>query len=67
MRYEVTYQLAGEQHTDQIDAPDAASAAAAARQAHGGSSDMFELILVHLVEQETEPVGDERAHSLATS
>ena len=58
MRYEVTYQLAGDERTDQIDAPDAAAAAAAAREAHGRSADMFELILVHLVEGDNGGVTD---------
>lgn len=50
MMYEVTYQLDGEERTDRIDAPDAAGAAASVRDAHGGPSERFELLLVHLVE-----------------
>jgi hypothetical protein len=51
MRYEVTYQLGGEERVDKVDAPDAAAAAAMVREAHGHSAEMFELILVHLVDE----------------
>ena len=51
MRYEVTYQLGGEERVDKVDAPDAAAAAATVREAHGHSAEMFELILVHLVDE----------------
>ena len=50
MMYEVTYQIDGEERTDRIDAPDAAGAAASVRDAHGGTSERFELLLVHLVD-----------------
>jgi len=49
MRYQVTYQVDGEERTDDVEAPDAAAAASSVRQAHQ-SSTMFELILVHLVD-----------------
>lgn len=49
MRYQVTYQVDGDEHTDEVDAPDAAAAASSVRQAHQSAS-MFELILVHLVD-----------------
>jgi hypothetical protein len=51
MRYEVTYQLGGEERVDSVDAPDAAAAAAMVREAHGHSAEMFELILVHLMDE----------------
>jgi len=54
MLYEVTFQVGGEEQMDQVDAPDAAGAAAAVREQHGRTSEMFELILVHLVEGEAE-------------
>lgn len=52
MMYEVTYQVGGDERTDSVDAPDAASAAAAVREAHGHSADLFELLLVHLVDDD---------------
>ena len=54
MRYDVTYQVAGEERVERVEAPDAASAAAAVQEAHGRSSDMFELIQVHLID---DPIG----------
>lgn len=50
MMYEVTYQVGGQEHTDRVDAPDAAGAEASVRELRGHSDDMFELLLVHLVE-----------------
>lgn len=54
MMYEVTYQVGGHEHTDRVDAHDAASAEAAVREARGHSADMFELLLVHLVEADVD-------------
>ena len=56
MRYDVTYQVTGEEHTDRIDAPDAAAAAAAVHEAHGRSSEHFELISVHLLDEPSYPL-----------
>ena len=56
MRYDVTYQVAGEEHTERVDAPDAAAAAAAIHDAHGRSSDMFELISVQLLDEPSYPL-----------
>ena len=56
MRYDVTYQVAGEEHTDRVEAPDAAAAAAAIHEAHGRSSDMFELISVQLLDEPSYPL-----------
>lgn len=52
MMYEVTYQVGGDERTDSVDAPDAASAAASVRESHGQSPDLFELLLVHLVDDD---------------
>ncbi len=50
MRYEVTFQVAGEERTELVDAPDAATAAATIEAEHGRTPEMFELIQVHLIE-----------------
>lgn len=52
MMYEVTYQVGGEEHTDRVDAPDAAAAAAMVRDTHIRASERFELLLVQLLEQD---------------
>ena len=51
MQYDVTYQIGGEERTDRVDAPDAAGAAAAVREAHDAPEDRFELLLVHLIDE----------------
>lgn len=56
MRYDVTFQIDGDELTQSVDAPDAASAVAAIEAEHGHSAAMFELIQVHLLE---DPVADE--------
>ncbi len=50
MHYEVTFQIAGDERTESVDAPDAASAVAAVEAEHGRTPDLFELIQVHLIE-----------------
>lgn len=50
MLYDVSYQIDGEERMDRVDAPDAAGAAQAVREAHDGPEERFELILVHLIE-----------------
>lgn len=50
MLYDVTYQIGGEERTDRVDAPDAATASSVVREAHAGLDDRFELLLVHLIE-----------------
>lgn len=50
MRYEVTFQVSGEEQTELVDAPDAASAAATVEAEHGRTPELFELIQVHLIE-----------------
>lgn len=52
MTYEVTFQIGGEEQTDRIDAPDAATAASRVRNAHQTDDGVFELLLVHLVEED---------------
>lgn len=52
MLYEVTFQVNGDEQTDQIEAPDAATAASRARNAHAADDAVFELLLVHLVEDQ---------------
>ncbi len=55
MLYDITYQVGGQEHTVRIDAPDAAAAAASVQRDHAGSDEMFELINVHLLEEESAP------------
>lgn len=50
MRYDVTFQVGGEERVERVDAPDAASAVEVIRAAHRGSTDLFELIQVHLLD-----------------
>jgi hypothetical protein len=52
MMYEVTFQIGGEEQTDRVDAPDAATAASRVRNAHQTEDGVFELLLVHLVEED---------------
>lgn len=52
MMYEVTFQVGGDEQTDRVDAPDAATAASRVRNAHQTDDGMFELLLVHLVEED---------------
>jgi hypothetical protein len=54
MQYEVTYQIGGEEHVDVVEAPDAATAASRVRNAHQTDDGAFELLLVHLIEDESE-------------
>lgn len=52
MKYEVRYQRGGDEHTILIDADDAASAAEQAQAHEGESQEVFELIQVHLLEED---------------
>lgn len=63
MMYEVTYQVGGQEHTDRVDAHDAAGAEAAVREARGHSAEMFELLLVHLVEADVDAEADSSGRS----
>lgn len=51
MRYEVRYLVGGDEHTIEVDADDAASAASLAQEQYLDSSDTFELIQVHLLDE----------------
>ena len=51
MMYAVTFQIGGEEQTERVDAPDAATAASRVRNAHQTEEGLFELLLVHLVEE----------------
>jgi hypothetical protein len=53
MRYEVTFQIAGDERTEMVDAPDAATAVATVEAEHGRTAEMFELIQVRLLEDVT--------------
>lgn len=63
MKYEVRYQVGGEEHATTIDADDAASAAQLVQAAHLGEDHVFELIQVQLLDDtsslaiEDQPVG----------
>ncbi len=52
MKYEVRYQRGGDEHTILVDADDAASAAEQAQVREAESQEVFELIQVHLLEDE---------------
>ncbi|CAA9555200.1 MAG: hypothetical protein AVDCRST_MAG49-2128 [uncultured Thermomicrobiales bacterium] len=58
MRYDVTYQVGGEERTDHIDAPDAASAVAQVQEAHGRTAELFELISVNLLDEMPDNLSD---------
>ncbi len=56
--YIVRYQLDGTEHTDTLEADTAASAAQLAEERHLVDSERFELIEVHLVEDENDLIRD---------
>ncbi len=51
MKYEVRYQIGGEEHTTEVDVDDAATAAQVVQEQFLENHDMFELIQVHLLEE----------------
>ncbi len=53
MLYDVTYQVGGQEHIARVDAADAAAAAAVVQRDHAGPDEVFELIYVHLLEEES--------------
>jgi hypothetical protein len=53
MRYEVTFQVAGEERTETVDAPDAATVVATVEAEYGRTPELFELIQVRLIEDVT--------------
>jgi hypothetical protein len=50
MKYEVRYQIGGEEHTAEVDVDDAASAVQLVQERFQDRSEVFELIQVHLLE-----------------
>ena len=54
--YDVTYLSGGEEHTQRVEAVDAASAASRIQTEHGREEGMFELLSVTLIEPDE--VGD---------
>jgi hypothetical protein len=54
MQYQVTFQLAGEERTEAVDAPDAATAVSKIQFDFGRTDEMFELISVQVDEPVTE-------------
>ncbi|MGH2533921.1 MAG: hypothetical protein ACRDJW_16660 [Thermomicrobiales bacterium] len=55
MRYEVLYLAGGEEHTDVVEAPDAAEAASVVQHDHGQTPESFELLSVHMIEEIENP------------
>ena len=54
MRYEVRFQIQGEERSTVVEADDAATAAQRVQNDHLGSDEAFELIQVHLLDEPTE-------------
>lgn len=50
MKYEVRYQIGGEEHTTEVDVEDAATAAQVVQDQFLENTEVFELIQVHLLE-----------------
>ncbi|MBA3378659.1 MAG: hypothetical protein H0T93_07230 [Chloroflexia bacterium] len=50
MKYEVRYQIGGEEHTTEVDVDDAATAAQIVQEQFLENSEVFELIQVHLLD-----------------
>lgn len=59
MRYAITFLVGGEQQVQELDAPDAATAADIIHEEHGRTPALFELISVALLEEPTEHVSEE--------
>ncbi len=51
MVYDVTYQVGGEERTDRVIAPHAASAAERVQASHDDGDTHYELLLVHLLDE----------------
>ena len=54
MRYEVRYQLDGEEHAEEVDAETAADAAQQVNDRHLSADEAFELLQVQLLDEITE-------------
>ena len=65
MHYHVTFQLAGEERTESVDAPDAATAVSKIQFDFGRTEEMFELISVQ-VDESTEEDDDAASTSAAS-
>jgi len=50
MKYEVRYQIGGEEHTTEVEVDDAATAAQVVQEQFLESNEVFELIQVHLLD-----------------
>lgn len=62
MLYNITYRVGAEEFTDEVDAPDAATAVSKIQFEHGRSDDHFELISVQLLDpMETQPEAAENS------
>jgi hypothetical protein len=57
MKYEVRYQIGGEEQTAHVDVDDAATAAQAVQERFLEADDVFELIQVHLLDDMPIPEG----------
>jgi len=60
MKYEVRYLIGEDEHTDVVDVDTAAEAAARVQEQHVGPDITFELIQVHLTDEDSDdaPVGE---------
>lgn len=68
MRYHVTFLLAGEERTEAVDAPDAATAVSMIQFDFGRTEELFELISVQMDESGSEePAEDGDAAPASTS
>lgn len=69
MHYAITFQVGGEEHTQEVDAPDAATAAELIRDERGKTDELFELISVQLLDpiNENGNEGIEEADSVSAS
>ncbi len=61
MRYEVRYQIGGEERTAHVDVDDAATAAQVVQERFFNTDEIFELIQVHLLDDMPIPEGLEDA------
>ncbi len=57
MKYEVRYQIGGEEHTAHVDVDDAATAALVVQEQFLETDEVFELIQVHLLDDMPVPEG----------
>ncbi|HYI24778.1 MAG TPA: hypothetical protein VD767_05140 [Thermomicrobiales bacterium] len=59
MRYDVRYQIGGEEFSQEVDADNAAMAASMVQDEFLASSEVFELIQVHLLDDMPDPYAQE--------